>query len=307
MKHKISQLIGIQLDTTQHKEKLISASGGFISIFLIFFISSTFLENNSAALVVASMGASAVLLFAVPHGPLSQPWPVFGGHLLSATIGISCYFLIPNQLLAASVAVGASIAIMYYFRCIHPPGGATAFTAVIGGGDVHQLGYEYLLTPVLLNVIIILAVAFAFNYLFSWRRYPAILSKRITDKKELDSKVASIPKEDLEFALKSMQSFTDISEPELENIYKAATQHELNRHLNTEDIILGHYYIHGVNSGSGVIKRIIDESSDEKDMIIYKIITGPESKKTAASSREAFALWAKHEVIFKNKEWTLKS
>ncbi|MCU7837436.1 MAG: HPP family protein [gamma proteobacterium symbiont of Taylorina sp.] len=308
MQYRFSQLAGIQRDTTQHKEKIISAIGGFVSILFILLITLSFVEMNSAGLIVASMGASAVLLFAVPHGPLSQPWPVAGGHLLSAFVGISCYLLIPNILLAASMAVGLSIAVMYYCRCIHPPGGATALSAVVGGAEVHALAYEYLLTPVLLNVVVILLVAIVFNYAFSWRRYPAVLAVQLKPKDESakSDNLGVIPKVDLEFALKSIQSFTDISENELEIIYQAATQHEAIRHLKPQDIILGHYYLHGKNNGNGVIRRVIDESGDDKDMIIYKVITGSDRKKTAATSRDAFALWAKHEVVYKDKRWSLK-
>lgn len=309
MQHKFIQLIGIQLDSTRHKEKIISAIGGFISIFFVLLITSSIVGMESAGLIVASMGASAVLLFAVPHGPLSQPWPVAGGHLLSAIIGVSCYLAIPNLLLAASLSVGISIAVMYYFRCIHPPGGATALSAVVGGNEIHLLGYEYVLSPVLYNVLAILFIAVVFNYFFPWRRYPSALAQQNkvkTKTNEKDNTIGLIPKADLEYALKSMGSFTDISEIELEQIYKTASQHESETHLSAKDIILGHYYLHGKNDGTGVIKRVIDESDDKKDMIIYKIITGPERKKTETSSREEFAIWAKHEVIFKKDRWSLK-
>ncbi|MCK5667362.1 MAG: HPP family protein [Thiotrichaceae bacterium] len=309
MQYKLIQLLGIQLDNTQHKEKIISATGGFISIFFVLLITSSIVGMQSAGLIVASMGASAVLLFAVPQGPLSQPWPVAGGHLLSALVGVSCYLIIPNLILAASLAVGISIAVMYYFRCIHPPGGATALAAVVGGKQIHLLGYEYVISPVLYNVLAILLVAIAFNYMFPWRRYPAALAKQQQlkkDSKVKESSIGIIPRSDLEYALKSMRSFTDISEIELEQIYKTASQHELATHLAPEHIILGHYYLHGKNDGSGVIKRVIDESCDAKDMIIYKVITGPERKKTEASSREEFSIWAKHEVIYKEDKWSIK-
>jgi len=306
--YKFSQLVGIQRNTTQHKEKIISAVGGFVSIFFILLITSVFLEINSAGLIVASMGASAVLLFAVPNGPLSQPWPIAGGHLLSAFVGISSYLLIPNILLAASIAVGLSIAVMYYCRCIHPPGGATALSAVVGGAEVHALGYEYLLTPVLYNVFVILLVAVIFNAFFPWRRYPAVLTKKPESKPKMAKTEHSItiPKTDLEFALESMQSFTDISENELNIIYQTAIQHEFRQHLSADEIILGHYYLHGKNNGDGVVRRVIDESADDKDIIIYKVITGADSKKTATTTRKAFAHWARHEVIYKENQWCLK-
>ena len=88
--NKLFSLLGIEQAPASHTERIVSAIGGFIAILLIILISQWMLGPIGAAVIIASMGASAVLVFAVPHGPLSQPWPVFGGHLLSAFIGVSC-------------------------------------------------------------------------------------------------------------------------------------------------------------------------------------------------------------------------
>ena len=309
MRKKVLKLIGVQVDTTEHKEKIISALGGGVSILLILTVTSLFVEFNSAGLIVASMGASAVLLFAVPHGPLSQPWAVIGGHMVSAFIGVTCYLIISEPIIAAALAVGMSIGIMYYFRCIHPPGGATALTAVMGGPEIHSLGYDFIFTPVLINVILMLVTAYLFNYFFTWRRYPVAIAQQYQLKKDNNERqkhIGLIPRKDLEFALHSMQSFADITEVELEKIYLTAKRHQAESRLQPEDIKLGHYYLHGKNDGNGVIRRVIDESLDEKDMLIYKIITGPERKKTQVSTRNEFAKWAKHEVIFEDNKWKIK-
>ncbi len=65
---------------------------------------------------------------------------------------------IPGEMFAASAAVGLAIGAMYYLGCIHPPGGATALSAVVGGDAVYELGYLYVISPVLINVLIILMV-----------------------------------------------------------------------------------------------------------------------------------------------------
>ena len=102
------------------------------------------------------MGASAVLLFAAPHVPFSQPWNVLGGHAFSAIVGVACWQLIPDYTIAASASVGLAIGVMYLTRCIHPPGGATALAAVIGSEKLHNLGYSYEVQPILLNTVTIL-------------------------------------------------------------------------------------------------------------------------------------------------------
>ncbi len=152
----------------KHIEGFMSGLGGFIGIFSIYYICSIYIYNEMTALfIIASMGSSAVLLFAAPHSSLTQPWNVLGGHLIAGFIGVTCAKYFSTELIAAAASVGISITAMYYARCIHPPAGATTIFAVIGGPTVHQLGYKLLVTPVLINVIIILIVSELFNY---WRK-----------------------------------------------------------------------------------------------------------------------------------------
>ncbi len=167
---------GVGADRTGHAEKWLSVAGGLVGVMSVILISRTTLGLSESSGLIASMGASAVLLFAVPHGPLSQPWPVLGGHLVSAVIGVACVKALPDTLLSAALAVALAIGAMHYLRCIHPPGGATALSAVIGGEAVHQLGFQYVLTPVLLNAASIVLIALLFNYPFPWRRYPGCLA-----------------------------------------------------------------------------------------------------------------------------------
>ncbi|MDH5395191.1 MAG: HPP family protein, partial [Gammaproteobacteria bacterium] len=162
---KIKFFLGIG-NSVSTAEKLASTVGGVVGIFLIAWISFQFTGASGAALIVPSMGASAVLLFGVPHGQLSQPWALFGGHISSAIVGVTCYQLIPNIFVAAALAVGLAIGLMHVLRCLHPPGGATALAAVIGGSAINELGYWYLFNPVLLNVVIIFITAIIMNGFF---------------------------------------------------------------------------------------------------------------------------------------------
>jgi len=100
-------------------------------------------------------------LFGMPHSPASQPWNLVGGNLVSAFVGVSCNLLISNDILAASIAIPLAMVSMYKLRCMHPPGGATAVTAIIGGASVENLGYGFLLIPVFFNSIILLSLALA--------------------------------------------------------------------------------------------------------------------------------------------------
>ncbi len=121
--------------------------------------------------LIAPMGASAVLLFAVPASPLAQPWAIVGGNILSALIGIACAKMIGAPLPAAAVAVALAIGAMSLARCLHPPGGAIALTAVIGGPAIQATGWSFALVPVGLNSLILMVTAILFHRL-SGRTYP---------------------------------------------------------------------------------------------------------------------------------------
>jgi len=224
MTKKILQhYLGIDLAPVSQHEKLISAGGGFIGILLVVTLSNWLMGAGPAVYIIPSMGASAVLLFAAPHSPLAQPWNVFGGHLVSAGAGVICAQFIPLPGVAAAASVGLAIGAMYYLRCMHPPGGATALAAVIGGAQIHALGFEYLLTPVLVNTATILSVALLFNYFFQWRRYPACLAVKDTAKQPPNDVYGPVTHADLVYALSEMDSFIDVSEEDLLKIYKLAT------------------------------------------------------------------------------------
>ncbi len=301
-----TRFIGLGANRSSHREKIISGLGGLVSILLILLVSRQLVGANDAGLIVASMGASAVLLFAVPHGPLSQPWALCGGHMISAFIGVSCYLLIPDLFIAAAVAVGLSITVMYYMRCIHPPGGATALTAVVAGPAVHDMGYQFLVTPVLLNVLIIFSVALAFNYLFAWRRYPiAIMHYARTESAADKPREDSLNRDDLEHALQQMNLYVDVSHEDLERIYQLA-RNRISSDVVAEQIKLGKYYSNGEYGSNWSVRRVVDEADNPrpgKDQIIYKVVAGKGRRSSGVCSREEFSQWAKYEVYLNENSW----
>jgi CBS domain-containing membrane protein len=128
-------------------------------------------SNGDLPMLIAPMGASAVLLFAIPASPLAQPWSIVGGNLISGFIGITAHRLIPDPTAAAAIAVGLAVLAMAFLRCIHPPSGAVALTAVLGGPHVWAAGYAFLFVPLLLNSVLLASAAVVFNNL-TGRTYP---------------------------------------------------------------------------------------------------------------------------------------
>lgn len=293
-------ILGIETVPVSHAERIVSAIGGFAGILGILLVTNLFVSGNSAALIVGSMGASAVLVFGVPQGPLSQPWSVFAGHMVSAVIGVSCAKFIPDFFIASSVAVGLAIGVMHYIRAIHPPGGATALSAVVGSTEVYDLGYQFVITPVLLNVIVILAVAVVFNSSFYWRRYPAWFQKTKAAGKE---PYENISHGDLVYALSEIDSYVDISEKDLLRIYNIATKRSADAgHLHISRIKLWHFYSNGAQGNNWSVRQLVDEDDDGK-AVIYKTIVGPGIRSTGHVTRTDFASWAKYEVELVDEEW----
>lgn len=211
---RMMPFIGVELNVVSFYEKLVSILVGTISIGFLVWICREVIDPTGAVYVIASMAASAVLVFAVPHGALSQPWPVLAGHGLSAAIGVLCARVLGHGWLAAGIAVGLSIGAMHQLRCIHPPGGATALTAVIGGEAIHRMGFSFVLWPVVTNALILLGVALVFNWPFLWRRYPVGFARRLVVQKP------ALPEEgdahaDIVKALKTIDSFIDVHEGDL--------------------------------------------------------------------------------------------
>jgi CBS domain-containing membrane protein len=306
-----TRLIGASIDSTGHIEKLVSALGGLCGVLAVATVSRQFLDDVTAVWIVASMGASAILLFAVPHGMLSQPWPVFGGHLIAAAIGVSCARWVPDSVLAGAIAVALTIAAMHYLRCIHPPGGATALTAVIGGERIHSLGYTYLLTPVLLNVIVLISVAVLFNSAFPWRRYPAALARYLDTRRQAETSVSTedetmiITREHLEMALKTMDKTLDISGEDLEKVYRLALSNSQSGCLSPAQITLGRYYSNGHHDARWQVRQVVDMPSAESDtdLLIYKVAAGHGRRSSGTVTRSDFARWARHEVFLNENSW----
>jgi len=128
------------------------------------------------AQIVGSFGASAVLLFAAPKAPFSQPRNLLGGHLISALVGVGAYEGIAKPMdsvvVAAPIAVSVSIMLMHLSSTLHPPAGGTTLIAVVGSDRMHDLGLLWVVSPIMTSAVIILLVALLGNNFFDQRPYP---------------------------------------------------------------------------------------------------------------------------------------
>jgi CBS domain-containing membrane protein len=172
--------------------------------------------------LVAPIGASAVLVFAVPASPLAQPWPVIGGNLLSAAIGMACGLLLPGEWLAGGAAVGLAIGGMSLARCLHPPGGACALLCALGAAGTESWSWPNLL-PIAANVLILSTVGWFYNGLTGHPWPHRAVANAPVPSQSLYSR------EDLDAVLDEWDEVLDVDRDDLDAVIKAVERQALRR------------------------------------------------------------------------------
>ncbi|HEY0335618.1 MAG TPA: HPP family protein [Stenotrophomonas sp.] len=312
--HSLRLWLGIERNTTSHAEKCISALGGLLGIVAVYGMThwafdAGFIASPGGLAMLASMGATAVLLFAVPQGALSQPWAVLGGHLVSAFIGVSVEKVMPGHVLAPAIAVGLAVGAMHYLRCIHPPGGATALAAVIGNDAVHALGYGYLITPVGISVLSMLLMAVAFNGLFPWRRYPAHLHRRrqVSPIAEPGRRRFDLTQEDFSAAMEQLNSYVDITEENLTELLELAKQHAERNVVHPARIEAGRIYSNGRLGRAWSVREVLAvpdvTTGARRQEVVYRVSGGFDAGQSGSCPVDEFRQWAHTEVVLREGRW----
>ena len=136
-------------------ERFRACGGALIGLLLVFSFAK-FLGELSGIdeWLIASLGASALLVFALPDSPMAQPWAVIAGNTLSALVGISATIFIKDPLFAMPIAASLAILGMFILRCLHPPAAAVALIAVLG----NVMHYRYAFFPVMIDSILLVIV-----------------------------------------------------------------------------------------------------------------------------------------------------
>ena len=205
--------------TGSRRDLWLGSVGAGIGLLITEWISHQAL-GSSNPWFIAPMGASAVLLFAVPASPLAQPWSIVGGNVMAALVGVACVHLFGSAGAVAALAAAVTIALMFALRCLHPPGGAVALTAVLGGPTIERLGWGFALWPVAVDSLLMVVLALLFNNL-AGRRYPHHGAHRPhphDTNDALPTQRAGPTREDLDKALASFGEVLDIDRDDLEDI-----------------------------------------------------------------------------------------
>ncbi|TCI00912.1 HPP family protein [Roseococcus sp. SYP-B2431] len=214
-------------------ERLRGCTGALLGLLLTGLICPRLAGTEALSpVLIAPLGASAVLLFAVPASPLAQPWSILGGNTVSALVGVACAQWIADPLLAAPLAVSLAIGAMFALRCLHPPGGAIALTSVLGGPAVTSAGFLFALSPVALSSATLLLAAIAFHHA-TRRPYPHLRPAARTNPHHTadpsPTQRLGVSTEDLDAVLRQYDQILDVSRDDLDSLVQQAEMHAYRR------------------------------------------------------------------------------
>jgi CBS domain-containing membrane protein len=228
--------------TVNLSERFRAVAGALLGILITGVLCRMFSGSGSSPWLIAPLGASAVLVFAVPASPLAQPWSVIGGNTLSALVGVVCVRLFDDPAVAGAMAVGGAIAVMFSLRCLHPPGGAVAlFTALS-----HASSFGFVLFPVLTNSVLLASAGILYNTA-TGRRYP---HSQIVERTN-QARGSRFTSADLDEVLKRYNQVLDVGRDDIENILHMAEMNAMERRLSElrcQDIMTRN--VHAVEYGT---------------------------------------------------------
>ena len=198
-------------------------------------------STSATPLLIASIGASITIIFVIPSSPMGKTWPLVGGHVTAALVGIGLSTVFDDLIVLITLTITCTILIMIILKCVHPPGVATALVPVLS--HTSQPDVYFILDPVLLNVLPLALSGIVY------RRWNVIRSSKTTQKPSISSKSAheksSLYFDELHSVLETRNEWLDIDEQTLDQIFKQthllALEHKSQKltckHVMTENIL----------------------------------------------------------------------
>ncbi len=225
MKDFLHAMLAHWPSTITLREKVLTSLVTFFAMVVVSQIGVGVISPSQHFVLVASMGASAMLIFVIPNSPLAQPYPFVLGHVVPSAIGVLCAMHVESFYLAAALTVSLSLVAMYLLNCLHPPGGAAALVPVLAH-DQQILDLSYVVFPVLVNVITMLALALVAHRWILKKEYPV---RPIQQRDDLHGHKDPSPlarlginRDDLNAALASFNAYLNVSEGDLARLYASA-------------------------------------------------------------------------------------
>ena len=183
-----------------------------------------------ALFLFAPLGATAVLVFAVPSSPLAQPWNCVVGNTAPALYALLLLWAFPtlSQTSMAALAVAGAIAIMLALRALHPPGGAVALLTVLSAEQLLPMGW-YLLVPMAALSAVLVAVGVLYHRACGrpYLHQPPQIAKAQRPATQL-----ALSEQDLEQLLQRFDQSNNLSPEDLGVMLAAAEEDAIKRRMS---------------------------------------------------------------------------
>jgi CBS-domain-containing membrane protein len=141
-----------------------TAAGATLAIALV----AGLTEATDESFLLASFGASTMLLFGLPDSALAQPRNVVGGQVVGMAAGLAVHEL-GDAWWSASLGVGLAIAVMMLTGTMHPPAASNPILVYLTAP-----AWSALLLPTFVGAVLIVAVATIYHRVVRPAvRYPA--------------------------------------------------------------------------------------------------------------------------------------
>jgi len=230
LKNRIALLLAASPARVSLAEGSRSAFAALMGLCITVAFTAFWLPPGMAVTLLPPMGASAVILFALPGSPMAQPWPFLAGHFFSALIGLACATLLPSPILAALAAVPLAMFLASMTRSTHPPAAAQALLFASTGKVFLAHGLLHALAPLLANLAGLFLGALIVNNLIHGRRYPALPQPNPQGTRDpTPLRRTGMQDEDLRYAIEKRDTLFDVTERDLMAVFDAATAHAFQR------------------------------------------------------------------------------
>ena len=148
-------------------KKLEPIVAGLSASFIIGVLAFLSFETSTGFWLMFSFGSSTLIVVIFYENEFAQPGNIFFGHLLGIIIGVLFNEFIGFSFITLGLSVGTTVALMMYFRVIHPPAAANPLIALFA-----DVSLTYIVFPVIVGTIVIIFLSIIINKLILKRNYP---------------------------------------------------------------------------------------------------------------------------------------
>lgn len=82
-------------------------------------------------LILGSLGASCLLVYAYPTSPFAQPRNVIGGHFVATLTGLVVMNVLGVNAVSMAIGVATAIGLMLILKVPHPPAGSNPLIVML--------------------------------------------------------------------------------------------------------------------------------------------------------------------------------